>query len=216
MMRSKAGAVAYLGSTRPATGQPVYDIDSHGNLELVGTNYGLELQDTFFQKYEAARGGALGDSLLAAQKAYAYDLGNDMTQSANQYAFFNQELLGDPTLPLPSRKVVAPNYGFPESTTVFPPQTGPVVPHGMPRFELPQHSPLKLAFVAGTPLEATFFRMTDVFFDPMQTRIDQQRFEGGNQLSETLTPDSAGIYFLRLENTTGVPMERQVWFQIAR
>ena len=64
LLQSKAGAVAYLGSARPALGQPEYNVDQSGNLHLTATTYAIQLLDTFFAKYHQTNGGTLGDAIV--------------------------------------------------------------------------------------------------------------------------------------------------------
>ncbi|MBY0370165.1 hypothetical protein K2X33_05725, partial [bacterium] len=45
LMQSPAGTVAYLGSTRLAAGQPLFDVDAKGNLNLSDSSYGLKVLD---------------------------------------------------------------------------------------------------------------------------------------------------------------------------
>jgi len=212
MLKSKAGAVAYLGSSRPALGQPVYNVDSSGNLSITGTTFGLQLLDNFLAKYETAKGGRLGDSLLKALQAYVYDNGNDMSEDDNRYAFFNQELLGDPVLMLPSRQQVEQNLGFPHSVTKFDSsgQSG-----GFPRFELGTNPQFSLSFDSSAQVLASLIKIITDGFEAGEQQIQQSTFSGNGKV--TLTPPTdnpEGNYFLRLENQVGVPLERQVWFQV--
>jgi len=211
LLRSPAGAVAFLGSARPALGVPIYDVDTHGNLSLTDTTYGLQLFDTFFAKYRDERKGRLGDLLIKAYAAFLYEKGNDLEDENNLWTFYNVELLGDPALPLPDR--------------------------GPGEFvQVPAASKLKmdlgsfgafpvLQWVAGEmsfPLEAkgdvTASLLRIPGFDSgedKEVQVDEQVVVSGSDYKVKFPEGTAaGKYLLRLENRRGVPFEKQVWFEV--
>jgi len=213
LIRARGGAVAYLGSARPALGDPVYHFDEFGNLELTGTNYSLQILDAFFQKYGLSRRGRVGDFSLKALQAFVFENGNNMSEDKNRWSYFTTELLGDPVIPLPDRTKSAEVFEISKSALKLDNSLG----IGLPVLKL-QDLPMN-----SMPLE--IFHSIEASLYKIQ-KSDFGGYEGENQilvqkLSDTEYPQlnlqeplTAGSYFLRLENSEGVPRERQVYFLV--
>lgn len=212
LIQSKAGAIGYLGSARPAIGQPTYNIDEKGNLEVTGTTYALQLLDTFFDRYHQSMGGRLGDSLLKTLKAYAMELGNDMTNDRHVWTYFNFAFLGDPVIKLPWRNSFENAYAVPQSVTQFE----AAVSSQFPLFRLRpnQENPFVLNFQMAIPASMTLHKV-DQFMNS-EIVIDQAKLSPGQSNFELQpTQDLAGLYMLKLENSEGIPRERRVWFEVS-
>ena len=208
LLRSRAGAVAYLGSARPALGVPVYNFDKGGNLNLSGSTYGLQMFDTFFAKYRDARQGRLGDLILQMNRAYLNENGNDMKEEGNRWTYFNVELLGDPALVLPDRGAGEKVAHLPLSTLETK-TVGGIIP--LLKWESGQG--LSIPFTADVSVMATLLRMPKGF--GKEEAIDSHLLAAGGDYPVDLSDAQApGTYFLRLENSEGVPFERQVWFKV--
>lgn len=213
LMRSPAGAVAYLGSARPALGVPVYEVDEKGNLSLTDTTYGLQLFDTFFAKYRDDRQGRLGEVLLKAYRAFLYEKGNDLEDENNVWTFYNAELLGDPALPLPRRgageHVEAPAKSSLKMTSGL--YGGfPVLSWTAGEVSFP--------FEASGDFTATLLRMPGIsFLSDTEAQVDEKILAAAGEYKVTFPSEKpAGKYLLRLENRRGVPFEKQVWFELKK
>ncbi len=211
LLKSQAGAVGFLGSARPALGNPLYQLDPSGNLVLTGSTYGLQLMDTFLRSYHTETEGRAGDLVLKALQKYVAGAGNNLSDESHLWTVLNQELLGDPVVPmLPRRKFSRGGPGA-RLGTVFP---RPAPPTGFPYFNLAEDvSPVfPLNLDAGEGVKATLFKV-DRARD--QEKVIATKTFGPGIATWKYEPDAetaSGVYLLKLENTKGVPVERQAWF----
>jgi len=215
LVRSKAGVPAYLGASRPAVGMPIYSIDDFGNLELTGTNYGLQILESFFQKYGLMRRGRLGDFSLRALRAFVFENGNDLKMDQNAWSYYTTTLLGDPVIPMPIRAKSSENYEIGKSALKLDHMTGV----GFPVLRLKENS------IDSIPLEVTR-TVTASLFKLLEDEYGN--YSGEEEVLSKMIPPSdtanlevdptndlqSGNYFLRLENADGVPRERQVYFKV--
>lgn len=215
-LKAKGGPIAYWGEARPGLGSPVYEFDTHGNLDLKGSSYGIQLLEGLFERYHNKGKGRLGDFVLLAQRKFALENGNDMAEQGNAWSYFITTLLGDPTLTLPDRPDVgAENYALGFSATAFEISAGGRR-HPFHQFVGPEE--FALNFTAPGAVDATLFQWLESEFGSfMAEHVIEERFGIQGDVSINLgfkDEDSLGTYFLRLENKVGVPRERQVWFNV--
>lgn len=215
LLRSKGGAVAYLGAVRPAIGMPVYQFDDFGNVELNGANYGLQILETFFKKYGVSRQGRLGDFSLKALQAFVFENGNDMKVDQNLWSYFITELLGDPVIPLPQRTKGYYSFDPGKSNLKLDNSLG----FGLPILRLKDFVDQSIPLSIIQSVEATLFKINESEFGAYEgeQKILNQTIENLEQPAlfiEDSIKLSQGKYFLRLENTVGVPRERQVYFNV--
>lgn len=202
LLRSPVGAVAYLGSARPAIGQPMVVVDEKGNLTVKATSYGLRLMDTFYRHYHDELGGRAGDRWLQTLQSYAHTQGHDMTQSRHLWTYFNVVLLGDPTLRFPIRKNTDPVFPLAESLTKFD-----ITSWGLPVFNSGEE--LYTLSFRGPAVKGRLLKVEQ----NSETLVDSFQEEGtfGYELEGK---EAQGRYLLKLENGDGVPRERRVWFAV--
>ncbi|MBM4317895.1 MAG: hypothetical protein FJ116_10505 [Deltaproteobacteria bacterium] len=136
-----------------------------------------------------------------------------MSEDKNRWSYFTTELLGDPVIPLPDRTKSAEVFEISKSALKLDNSLG----IGLPVLKL-QDLPMN-----SMPLE--IFHSIEASLYKIQ-KSDFGGYEGENQilvqkLSDTEYPQlnlqeplTAGSYFLRLENSEGVPRERQVYFLV--
>ncbi len=209
LLRSPAGAVSYFGSARASVGAPIFEVDGNGNLDLKSSNHGLKILDTALEGYRQQGQGRLGDFALASFAAYASGPEARLAKDRVRWTYFNTVLLGDPTLPLPVRaqreRIGGLASAIDEIEAVF---TG-----YFPRFILPSNGQVQVRFDVPAEVQATLFRQSTQSGLISESVIDSGVFRAG--VSDLTFHDSLGrsTYFLRLENTRGVPIERQVWFR---
>jgi len=215
LVKSKAGVVAYLGSARPATGMPIYQVDEFGNLELTGSNYGLQILESFYRKYGVLRQGRLGDFSLKALQAFVFENGNNLETDQNSWSYFITELLGDPAIPLPNRSKTEEGFPLAKSTFKLDNSAG----FGFPILHLKEFSGDNFPLSLAQSVEGTLFKVLE---------DDNGRYTGEELISsQKITPSensqfslnskpglTEGHYFLRLENAVGVPRERQIYFTV--
>ncbi len=215
LVRSSAGVVAYLGSARPAIGMPVYQFDDFGNVELTGTNYGLQILESFYQKYGIYRRGRVGDFSLKALQAFVFENGNNMETDENLWSYFITELLGDPVIPLPNRVKSSESFEPGKSALKLDNSVG----FGFPVLRLKDFTGGRLPLSLAKPVEATLLKILENDFggylgeELISTQVINESEEAGLSLDASNTL-SEGKYFLRLENTLGVPRERQIYFSV--
>ncbi len=216
LIRSKAGVAAYLGSARPAIGMPVYQIDGSGNLELTGTNYGLQILDSFYQKYGLLRQGRLGDFSLKALQAFVFEYGNDIQKDQNSWSYFITELLGDPVIPLPNRLKGADSFQPGKSILKLDNSSGFGFPVLHSKDFVQNNFPLSLV----QTVSATLMKVLKNDFggylgeDLITSQIVQPGKDSQFTWDSQKTKLTEGTYFLRLENIVGVPRERQIYFVV--
>ncbi len=214
MLKSKAGVVGYLGAARPALGNPLYKLDPSGNLTLTGSTYGLQLMDTFLQRYHDQIEGRVGDLMLYSLQRYVAAAGNDMSDESHIWTVLNLVLLGDPLAPMLPRRHFGNSVEATKLATPFP---RPAVGSAMPFFDLGTDALQKfsLVFAGGQDVKATLLKV-----DRMR---DKETLVAEHQVSaaqstwnwEVPAADATGVYLLKLENKKGVPLERQAWFGVS-
>jgi hypothetical protein len=213
LIRARGGAVAYLGSARPAVGDPIYQFDEFGNLELTGTNYSLQILDSFFQRYGISRRGRMGDFTLKALQGFIFENGNTMSEEKNQWSYFTTALLGDPVIPLPDRTKSAEVFETSKSALKLDNSLG----FGLSVLKLENFSSDNIPLEIIHSVEASLYKIQENDFGGYEgeNRILSQKVSDIEHpqlnLEKALT---AGKYFLRLENSEGVPRERQVYFLV--
>lgn len=193
LLKSKAGAIAYVGNTRLAIGDPVYQLDEKGNLNLLGSTYALNLFEGFFERVENSTQGKLGEVWLATLKGYLKSHSAEMNQDRHAWTYFIPTLLGDPTLELPRRKIATLSNPLAVSNLSLEKKEGQLLSF------LKDES---LSFQAPIDVNAEFFQ---IFKEGAEIK----------KLSLESSLEKSGEYFLKLENKTSVPRERQVWFRTA-
>jgi hypothetical protein len=214
LLKSRAGAVAYLGSARSSIGQPVYRFDSKGNLSLVGTNYGMRLLEGVYESYQAIGHGTIGMHFLRASQSYIAETGG-LSTAQDEWTYFIAQVLGDPLLPLPNRKLQEKALPLAESTFLFDDSLG----FGVPLLKIALQKTFAITFESSSAVEATLMEVL---------RGPRGSYEGEKVISQQLVPAGKGQvpltvpadakstqYFLRLENKEGVPRERHVMFETA-
>lgn len=215
LISSPGGAVAYLGAARPAIGMPLYQFDDFGNVELNGANYGLQILESFYKKYGLSRAGRLGDFSLKALQAFVSEYGNDMNADQNLWSYFITELLGDPVIPLPQRTKQEESFETGKSNLKLDNSLG----FGLPVLKLADLVEKNIPLIIPNSVEATLFKIQESEFggyEGEQQLISQlvDNFEQPELVLENKINLSEGKYFLRIENTRGVPRERQVYFNV--
>jgi|LakMenEpi03Aug12_release.lakeMendotaPanAssembly.Ray.scaffolds.fasta_scaffold66228_2 hypothetical protein len=212
LLKSSQGAIAYLGGARDGLGSPEYEVDDQGNVEVLGTTYGLQMFDGFIEKHRAQRGGRIGDRLLGTLHAYAFENGNDMKTAPNRWTYLITELLGDPLLPLPEKTERARALAPAESAFKEFETTG-----GVPKLFLGEKLSLDL------PVLSTEARVEAKVFE---LKLGEEGFTGERlvktvELSQGENPISLKVesdlnpgqqYVVRLINKEGVPREKHVVF----
>jgi len=118
-------------------------------------------------------------------------------------------LLADPTLPLPNRTALESVYDLARALDEIEPGFSGF----FPRWVLPDHGDVSLRFEAPADVRATLYRQSTSGGLVSESVVDDGSVTSGT--SEITFNDTTGRqnYFLRLENTRGVPVERQVWFR---
>lgn len=212
LLKSRAGAVGYLGSARPAIGAAIFSVDQNGNLNLSGTNYGLQLLDTILAKYEAVGSGRVGDIVLRGLKAYAGELGNDFRNPRHVWTLLNAELLGDPVVPLPRRAGGEKAFPLARSTTAFDAGRPPV----FPKFFLPAKEKTITVDSAARATATLVKILPTVTFEKGEEIVETKGLANGtSRLPFSSSETQETVYLLRVENDEGVPVERQIWFRVA-
>jgi len=215
LVKSKAGVVAYLGSARPATGMPIYQIDEFGNLDLTGSNYGLQILESFFHKYGVLRQGRLGDFSLKALQAFVFENGNNLEMDQNAWSYFITELLGDPVIPLPNRSKHDEGFALGRSILKLDNSAG----FGFPILHSKEISSDTFPLSLVQAVEASLFKVLedDNGRYTGEELIAAQKINVSEVSQFSLGPQknlTDGTYFLRLENAVGVPRERQIYFKV--
>jgi hypothetical protein len=210
LIRSVAGAVGYFGSSRPALGAPIFEIDARGNLDLQDSNHGLKLLDTALEEYRVKGSGRLGDYVRSTLARYATDPASLVTKDRFRWTYLNAVLLGDPAMTLATRSVR--EAVSPMARSVDEIQAAFRGTNNVPAMLLPESGDAALRIQSKTDVEATLFvQGQGLRFN--ETLLKTKTVGAGD--ADIAFNDSQGrqTYFMRLENKTGVPVERQVWFR---
>jgi len=219
LLKSKAGAVAYLGGSRDGLGSPETEVDEKGNVEVLGTSYGLQMFDGFVASYRKSSNKRLGDALLESFEGYLFKSGNDMEDFNHRWTYWITELLGDPLMPIQQKKSEDKGYPLPQSDfDQFDNTTG------FPRLSLDGESERAVSKFpiaqAGGAVTAKLFEMIldDEGFSG-QNLVKAVSLAGGTenfeiQLGKDLAPEKQ--YMIKLVNEEGVPRERHIVFSTKR
>jgi len=204
-----------LGAARQSVGMPIYDIDQFGNLESKGSNYGLQILETFYQKYGVLRKGRIGDFSLKALQAFVFEYGNDLAVDQNAWSYFITELLGDPVIPMPNRIKQDESFAIGKSNLKLDNSVG----FGFPVLHLKDFLDNQFPVSILQSVEASLFRVLKTDFggylgEEMLTSQSIIPDEKAHLNLDSVAPLKEGTYFLRLENTVGVPRERQIHFSV--
>ncbi len=214
LVQSAAGAVAYLGSNRLAIGGANYSIDDSGNLEITSSDYGVELIASFFRSYHDDKKGRLGDFYLASMKKYVAEHGSALPQERDRWSYLNITLLGDPTMPLPERDQGEVSHPLPQLASTFTPATAP---DEFPSLSLPELAKFVLKVKTSVDAVATLFRLPELGMEDSGTekKIEQRKLSAGTTDWELVHGRGAShdVHWMRIENQTGVPVERQILFR---
>ncbi|NBX93795.1 MAG: hypothetical protein EB078_00100 [Proteobacteria bacterium] len=214
LVKSSQGAIAYLGGARDGLGSPEYEVDEQGNVQVLGTSYGLQMLDGFVEQSRTHRGERIGDGLLGALRAYAFENGNDMKSDANQWTYFITELLGDPLLPLPEVRERAQAHPSAElafkefdNSTGFPRLVlSPVARENMSLPVLSSESAVT-AKVFALQLDENGFNG-----EKLIKTVDLSTGENSIVLDSEKDLSPGQQYVIRLINRDGIPREKHVVF----
>lgn len=105
LLKSRAGAVGYLGVSRLGHGSLEFSVDSLGNVEPLGPTLNVQIFQKFMENYRRARHGRAGDLLTQSLYQFAFENAADTGEAGFARAYWITSYLGDPTLPLPVRPV---------------------------------------------------------------------------------------------------------------
>jgi hypothetical protein len=214
LVQSAAGSVAYLGSNRLAIGGANYSIDDSGNLEITSSDYGVELIAGFFKSYHDDKKGRLGDFYLASLRKYVAEHGTALPEDRDRWSYFNIMLLGDPTMPLPERNRGEVSHSLP---LVDSPLTPATEPDEFPSLSLAQLDKFVLKIKTAVEATATLFRLPALGLEDsgQEQKVAQKKLSAGTtdwELEHGSSP-SHDVYWMRIENQKGVPVERHVLFR---
>lgn len=202
LLKQDGGAIGYLGSFRPSVGSPVFQVDKHGNADVLGSTHAVQLLGGFVEGYALARGGRAGDLWLAEQKRYVAR--NDMKDRWHRWTFWNAGYLGDPLLRLPHRREPLAQNALARSTTVFDAPKTFVLPRFWTNLVMP-----KVGFEGRGKLLARLLKIDE---DIESLSVREFRDRGALDVPA----QSAGRFLLELENGEGAAVERQVWLEVEK
>lgn len=215
LLRSDAGAIAYLGSTREGLGSPETEVDENGNVEVLGTTHALQLLDGFVENYRIGKGQNLGDLEIETLQQYSLTQGNDMSEFSHRWTYWTTELLGDPLLPVIRKS--RGERGYPAAKSVFEHFDNS---KGLPWFVVNEKRESLSEFPiskAEGPVTAKVFELNSdgggLFREKL---IKSVNLKGGR--SATIPFDlkwelaSDKQYMIKLINDEGIPRERHILF----
>ncbi len=209
LLRSRAGAVGYFGSARQAVGGTHYEVDSRGNMNSLGSNHSLKIMESAVQEYHARGEGKIGDFLLKALLDYSTDPASPLSDERFRWTYLNAAFLGDPVMKMPAR----PGK---ESVSVLASalnEIEKVFSGYFPSFDFADLLSATLKFESKVPVEATLFAQESLGSMVVETVLESNTFPAGTSEMEFSPSEDPMNYFMRIENKTGVPVERQVWFR---
>lgn len=200
LLRSPAGAVAFVGAPRLSYGQPTVSFDTHGNLIQGDNSHFLHLLDLMLEQYGGAR-QTLGELWYFAVSRYVESEGRAIEEPLERWTYSGLTLLGDPTLWLPLKPRGERARVRAESRENF---------DGMgERWPFWKLVPPFFFLGIFAEAETTLFRVKG-------EQVGQASFErlASERATEhfNLPALEPGTYFLKIENRRGLPVERQVWF----
>ncbi|MBY0371831.1 hypothetical protein K2X33_14195, partial [bacterium] len=167
--------------------------------------------DTVLENYRVRGQGRLGDLVQQALASYVQEASVPLTKDRAQWTYFNFTFLGDPLMDLPVRPAQK------ERVSPIATATQDVEPGFAGRFypSLPwDPSGMVSRLVnAAVPVRARVFSQAMDSGLVEETLLSDSVLPGGE--STLKWPDANGkqTFFVRLENTQGVPAERQIWFR---
>ncbi len=211
LLKSKAGAVGYFGSGRPAMGAPSFEIDEKGNLDLMGSDHGLRLLDQALETYQHNPGKRLGDYVQGSLAAYAVDPASPLTGDRFKWSYFNAVLLADPTMPMPQRARTETALPLSRALDVIEPDFSGY----FPLMELAGQDAFALGIESFTDANAMLFSQKRVFGQVTENLVATQKLKRGIDQLVYQNPKE-GTYFMRIENSEGVPVERQLYFSVTQ
>jgi len=218
LLRSKAGAIAYIGGARSGLGSPETEVDENGNVEVLGTTHGLQLFDGFVENYRVSHGKNLGEVLIDTLQKYSQTQGNDMEEFSHRWTYLITELLGDPLLPVVREAKGDRGYSLAKSEFKhFDNSTG------FPRLVVEKkdktlnHFPVSKA---EGPVTAKVFELVlseDGFSG--EKLIKTESLTENRSASISLDPETelapGKEYMIKLVNDEGAPRERHIVFSMA-
>jgi len=215
LLRSKAGAVAYLGGARSGLGSVETEVDESGNVEVLGTTHGLQLFDGFVENYRSSNGKKIGDVLIETLQKFSQTQGNDMTDFSHRWTYWITELLGDPLLPVQRDSKGDPGYSVAKSEfSHFDNSTGFPRLAVEKRDETPNQFPISKA---EGPVRAKVFELVlseDGFSG--EKLIKTESLKGSRAASIAIDPNRelapGKEYMIKLINEEGAPRERHIVF----
>lgn len=209
LLRSAAGAVAYLGSTRLAAGEPVFKVDSRGNLDLTDSTYGLRVLDTVLEKYRAQGQGRLGDLIRETLGDYLAQAATQIAPDRSHWTYFNFAFLGDPLFEMPVRQRRSTALDI---ATAVQDIENPFRGY-YPSLAWDISGWVTRALTLPVEVRAT------VFSQSLQSGLVEESVVHASDLPagayDLRWEDAQGkqTFFVRLENKVGLPRERQLWFR---
>lgn len=209
LLKSVAGSVAYFGSARNAMGAPLYDVDSRGNLTLLDSNHGLKLMETAIQAYHGKGEGRLGDFTLAAFSEFASNPASKLSVERFRWSFLNATLLGDPVMSMPKRQRSDLASAIASAVSELEEAFSGYFPTFLPPLEVES----KVEFESFAPVEATLYQQEVLGSLVTESVLKTNKFAAGKSELAFEPGADPSNYFMRIENKTGVPVERQVWFR---
>ncbi|NBW99527.1 hypothetical protein EBR03_08150 [bacterium] len=215
LLRSQAGALAYIGGARDGLGSPETEVDERGNVEVLGTSYGLQVFDGFVEAYRNNSADRLGDVLIQTLSQYAFKSGNDMTDINHRWTYWITELLGDPLMPVERGTKEVRAYSAAKSEFDFFDTTS-----GFPRLEMDAKREELSQFPVGDvggPVVAKVYQLKlseDGFSG--EELIKTEHLEDVKSAVVRLDTDK-GLqpgqqYLIKLINKEGVPRENHIVF----
>ncbi len=210
LLQSLAGAVAYFGSSRPALGSPVFDIDSRGNLELMDSNHAMKLLEVALENYRRKGEGRLGDFVLEALLRYSLDPVSSLSKDRFRWTYFNAAFLGDPVMQMPRRKRDRAALPIAEALD----EIEEAFTGYFPLLEMQGSDPGALRFQSATTVEATLYQQRSFGSHIIEQVFSRATYPAGTSDLALAENGKGQNHFIRLENKVGAPLERQVWFKV--
>ncbi|MFM8270249.1 MAG: C25 family cysteine peptidase, partial [Pseudomonadota bacterium] len=215
LLKSKAGAIAYLGGARDGLGSPETEIDENGNVEVLGTTHGLQFFDGFVENYRESDGKRMGDVLVESLQEYSQTKGNNMDEFSHRWTYWISELLGDPLLPVKRQSKGQPGYKIAKSDFQhFDNSTG--FPRLLlePKKELPREFPISKEAGAVTAKVFEILASDEGFSGEKLIKTVNLTESLSDSIPIELDSDVAPgkQYMIKLENKEGIPRERHIVF----
>jgi hypothetical protein len=151
---------------------------------------------------------------LASLRKYVAEHGTALPEDRDRWSYFNIMLLGDPTMPLPERNRGEVSHSLP---LVDSPLTPATEPDEFPSLSLAQLDKFVLKIKTAVEATATLFRLPALGLEDsgQEQKVAQKKLSAGTtdwELEHGSSP-SHDVYWMRIENQKGVPVERHVLFR---